>query len=188
MSDSLQTVLTAIHSGSEVLSEPKLDGDPDVIYFPSLIDEIWDNEMAHVTPFLKLPALDVCCGGRSPMRGMWRVDNDRANHPNILCDCNKLPFCDEVFESVYIGHGLEHLDNTRNAIKEFLRVLKRGGNILIVHPDLQYTAGLDSSHKYEYTEHDFRVWLVNNLDLGFDIKAVRPASPYWSFFVHLVKL
>lgn len=188
MRDTGSMVLLSTHSNARILSEPKLEGDPEITYFPSTTDKMWDIEVGLAFIEIELPALDVCCGTRSPLRGMWRVDNRENSHPNVLADCNHLPFCDETFETVYLGHGLEHLNNTRGAIKDLLRVIKKGGSLLIIHPDYEFTATMDKTHKNEYTIDEFRQFLVNNLDLGYYIKTVMPACPHWSFFVHLVKL
>lgn len=188
MKESDQTVLLSTHSQAQVLLDPNEDGDPGVTYFPSETDGMWNSEIEKVLPFITFPAADICCGSRSPRRGMWRIDDRLDSQPNILGDCNKLPFCDEVFNSVYLGHGLEHLNDTRKSIAELLRVTKRGGDILIIHPDLQYTAGMDKTHKNEYTIDQFRRFLVDNLDLGFEICTLDTACQNWSFFVHLRKL
>jgi SAM-dependent methyltransferase len=45
-----------------------------------------------------------------------------------------LPFQSKTLDFVYSSHVLEHIDNRYSAIAEWYRVLKRGGNIVIVVP------------------------------------------------------
>lgn len=47
----------------------------------------------------------------------------------------KLPFSDEKFDLVYSAFVFEHLDNPEKVIKEGIRVLKKGSNMLIAAPN-----------------------------------------------------
>ena len=50
-------------------------------------------------------------------------------------DLEKLPFDDNKFDLVYSAFVFEHLDNPEKVINEGIRVLKRGGQLLIVAPN-----------------------------------------------------
>lgn len=57
-----------------------------------------------------------------------------------LCDIRgKLPYTDNSIEQVYCSHVLEHLEKwqTINLLKEVKRILKKGGIMRIVLPDLK---------------------------------------------------
>lgn len=64
--------------------------------------------------------------------------------PNVLTvDINKgLPFCSEFATVCYSSHVLEHLDKTgaNNLVAECFRVLRHGGVIRLVLPDLEALA------------------------------------------------
>ncbi|MDD5355579.1 MAG: class I SAM-dependent methyltransferase [Candidatus Omnitrophica bacterium] len=47
---------------------------------------------------------------------------------------DSLPFADESFDGIILNHVLEHLPDTRHALKECRRVLKKGGLIYIETP------------------------------------------------------
>lgn len=47
----------------------------------------------------------------------------------------KLPYANEKFDLVYSAFVLEHLDNPKKAIKEGIRVLKKGSSILVAAPN-----------------------------------------------------
>ncbi len=71
----------------------------------------------------------------------------------IECDLTRgIPFADESCDAVYSSHVLEHLDETtgRAMLQECARVLKPGGILRTVVPDLEriareYLAALDSA-------------------------------------------
>lgn len=46
-------------------------------------------------------------------------------------------FNDEVLDYVYSSHLLEDFEDTKSILKEWLRVLKKGGNLIIYCPDEQ---------------------------------------------------
>ena len=50
-------------------------------------------------------------------------------------DFMKLPFPNEYFDFVHGNTVLEHVHETRNAVNELLRVLKKGGHILVTVPN-----------------------------------------------------
>lgn len=49
-------------------------------------------------------------------------------------DGRTLPFADASQDSVFSSHCLEHVDDSRNAIRQWFRVLKPGGFLIIVVP------------------------------------------------------
>jgi len=61
-------------------------------------------------------------------------------HPDLrVADAEKLPFSDNTFDVVYSYGVLHHSPNTRQCIREALRVLRPGGEIRIMvyhHPSL----------------------------------------------------
>jgi len=68
------------------------------------------------------------------------VDLRAECEPDVVADVRKLPFPDGRFDYVYSSHTLEHISHleTRETIKEWLRVLTRAGMIKINVPNLLY--------------------------------------------------
>ena len=56
---------------------------------------------------------------------------------DVRADARTLPFGDGVFDSVYAAHLIEHLNEAEGveALQEWRRVLKRGGEVLVRCPD-----------------------------------------------------
>ena len=69
-----------------------------------------------------------------------RIDVDPAAKPDVLASMTDLaPIGSESADAVYSSHSLEHLDahEVPLALKEFARVLRPTGFVLITCPDLQ---------------------------------------------------
>jgi len=88
--------------------------------------------------------LNVGCGQR--FHADWvNVDLMPVDDSVQPCDISQgLPFEDEQFDAVYHSHVLEHLepDAGRVLLGECLRVLKPGGVVRVVVPDLEQIANL----------------------------------------------
>jgi predicted SAM-dependent methyltransferase len=60
--------------------------------------------------------------------------------PNVVCDLRKIPVPDETFDIVYSSHTLEHFgyNNINKVLQEWIRILKVGGELRIVVPNLKH--------------------------------------------------
>jgi len=87
------------------------------------------------------------------------VDIDKAYFklpgvPFTKVDLNKtLPFEDGYFDYVVSIEGIEHLENPFSCIREFARVLKPGGNLIITTPNVMSIKSRTRFFLYSY--HDF---------------------------------
>lgn len=88
--------------------------------------------------------LNVGCGKH--YHEDWVNLDLQSNDPKVLChDVNQgIPFSEDKFEAVYHSHILEHLSpqQGRELIYECFRVLKPGGTLRVVVPDLEEIAQL----------------------------------------------
>ena len=56
---------------------------------------------------------------------------------DIACDVinNEIPVPDNKYDYVYTSHLIEDFVDTKDALKKFIRILKSGGNLILVFPD-----------------------------------------------------
>ena len=71
-----------------------------------------------------------------------RIDLDPATNPDIVCDARKLPLADTFADKIYTSHLLEHFSfrETIAVLREWVRVLKIGGTLEIVVPNLKWAS------------------------------------------------
>lgn len=58
---------------------------------------------------------------------------------DIACDVmnEKIPVADNTFDYVYTSHLIEDFTDTKQALEDFIRILKPGGTLILVFPDQQ---------------------------------------------------
>lgn len=79
--------------------------------------------------------LNLGCGPVH-MDGWTNVDYDESQGPDVVADLRHLPFEDEVAEQVFASHVLEHFRWDEPVLEEWRRVMRRGGEIVVIVPDL----------------------------------------------------
>lgn len=129
-------------------------------------------------PALPKTVLNVGCGQRAisilgsslPADG-WRelrLDIDPEVEPDIVASMTDMaPVPDGSVDAVWSSHNLEHLDpqEVPVALREFLRVLKPGGTLLLTVPDLQAVARLVAEDRLDETLYESRQGPIRPLDV-----------------------
>ena len=81
-----------------------------------------------------------------------------------------LPYNTNEFDFVYSSNCLEHIEDTRLAIDEWLRVCKPGGHLIFTVPDFYlYEGGIWPSRWNKAHRHLFRVHDVIRMMLSVDV-------------------
>jgi 2-polyprenyl-3-methyl-5-hydroxy-6-metoxy-1,4-benzoquinol methylase/predicted transcriptional regulator len=81
-----------------------------------------------------------------------------------VADIQQLPFDDGVFDAVVCFEVLEHLDDAERAVKEFARVLVKGGFVVVSSPNRTvYPAG-NPHHKHEFLPEELRLLLHQHFE------------------------
>lgn len=60
-----------------------------------------------------------------------RLKENRENISFLRCDLKDIPLVDEVFDIVFCVGVLHHIDDYEKAFSEFLRILKKGGKLIL---------------------------------------------------------
>lgn len=89
--------------------------------------------------------LDLGCGEYTPTTlydegKVLRVDGRKEVNPDHCCDLRQLPFDSGIADIVYSSHVLEHFirNECEPLLVEWLRVLKPGGELRIVVPNIRW--------------------------------------------------
>jgi len=116
-------------------------------YYETIFRRLEFNQVINYT---KGVGVDIGCGLNkihSCAIGIdFRLGDKDFGYPfgaNIKCsrnnECLQLPFfSDECLDFAFSSHCLEHFSNPRKSIQEMLRVLKPGGNLVLILPDMRY--------------------------------------------------
>lgn len=102
--------------------------------------------------------------------------------PSLVCgSADRLPFKSKVFDLVLALDVIEHIEDDNSAIKEFYRVLRPGGSLIVTVPafmSLWSEHDLAVHHKRRYARPEIRDILQSG---GFRIEK----ASYWNFFLFL---
>jgi ubiquinone/menaquinone biosynthesis C-methylase UbiE len=75
----------------------------------------------------------VVCDFSLPM--LKKAKTKTGIHP-VRADVEGLPFPDDIFDRVIVVDAFHHFGHQKRTIKELVRVLKRGGRIVMEEPDI----------------------------------------------------
>jgi SAM-dependent methyltransferase len=108
-----------------------------------------------------IKALNLGCGFVK-IKNAVNVDKYENCKPDVVHDLNEFPypFEDESFDTIYLDHVLEHLEDWWGVLRECGRILKPGGWCLVFLPDES------TSHALAYRDHlhVFTVVSFHNFD------------------------
>ncbi len=73
-----------------------------------------------------------------PTKKKYTLDIVKEYNPDLLCDLNKskIPLKDRSVNVIIVGEVLEHLINPYKAVREFYRILKKGGIVVASSPNV----------------------------------------------------
>ena len=70
--------------------------------------------------------------GVDPSPAMMRAGRDRFSITLVQGVAERLPFCSSSFDFVLMGYALRHVGDLDETFREYLRVLKPGGRLLLM--------------------------------------------------------
>jgi ubiquinone/menaquinone biosynthesis C-methylase UbiE len=105
--------------------------------------------------------------------GSW--DQSRLD---LVCDIVKIPEPDKSFDAIMCIEVFEHLPDPISAIKEFSRLLKSGGNLIITAPFMSATHFAPYHFYSGFNRYFFEKYLA---DFGFNILEIKPNGSFFQF-------
>jgi ADP-heptose:LPS heptosyltransferase len=130
-----------------------------------------------VAPYLKGRGLDIGAGDFRILPHATTVDNMHhaafgfQTRPDVLCDAAKLDvFGSQSMDFVYSSHTLEHIEDAAGAVREWWRVLRHGGYLVLYLPHKLFypnigTRGCNPDHKHDFLPADVIAMLPNGHDV-----------------------
>lgn len=80
--------------------------------------------------------------------GMLKVGKERSPYlPFTAADATNLPFADESFDAVTMSYGLRNVADYPRALREFHRVVKPGGRLVVLEFSSPTSAAFDRVYK-----------------------------------------
>lgn len=125
---------------------------------------------------------DLGCGNHKTIKEAIGVD---IVPTDIVSSIDNLPMIKDGSADIIISrHSLEHLADTEKALREWRRILKSDGKIIIILPDDEFINTLDpilsgGQHLHAFTRDSFRV--VANKVAGLFVEKLETIVENWSF-------
>lgn len=131
-----------------------------------------EKSIAKHSHYLKGRMLDVGSSGKSRYLSLFKnitdyvsLDHNPEFKPDILSDVQSMPMIsDGSFDSVFCGMMLDDLSHPEKAVKEFHRVLRVDGAIMITVPALNI--GAENLNYWRFTPQGIKLLLTEN---GFEV-------------------
>ncbi len=148
--------------------------------------------------------IDIGYGGKlkKPIYNYFGYDRDSKEFD----PSGKMPFADEAFDVVYSSHCLEHIVDYQTSLREWFRILKTGGHMVLLLPHKflyekkEHLPGrFNTDHKRFYTPasllkevedslapNSYRVRVCEDIDEDFDYAIPPEQHSKGNYSVHLV--
>ena len=118
----------------------------------------WD-----IVPFTRGQGLDIGCASFKPFQHFIGVDDCTDTRlfgnsivPDVRCDARDLRiFSDGSMDFVYSSHTLEHIVDYKAALKEWWRVVRIGGHLVLYLPHKDFYPNIGEFGSNQDHKHDF---------------------------------
>lgn len=111
-----------------------------------------------------------------------RLDADERSRHDLLGDVRNIPLADESVDGVFNCHVLEHLceQDGRRALREFHRVLKPEGELVLLTPDLKAVAKEILANKLLDTLYESPAGPVRPVDVIYGFQPLQQTHPLFA--------
>lgn len=118
-----------------------------------------DKIAAFTIPYTRGRGLDIGCGQRKVWPNAIGVDNGHhfgQGAAEIVSEATDLSvFADNSLDFVFSSHNLEHIVDTQAALKEWWRVIKPGGHLVLYLPHKDFYPNIGQPGSNPDHKHDF---------------------------------
>ena len=145
--------------------------------------------------YCKGQGLDLGCGNVKIKNEAIGIDL-LSPYADMRLDARLMPFYnDEFFDYIFSSHLLEEIENTEATLREWLRILKKGGYIVLYQADRDYYYPLDDPRCNQKHIHHF-VWKdlweifekIGNVELTHHDRYSKDPYNEWSFELVIQKM
>jgi SAM-dependent methyltransferase len=113
--------------------------------------------------------LDVGCG-INKKAGAIGIDRNPASCADVLCELDRFPypFRDSSFDSLQAVHVIEHVSDVIRTMEEFHRLVRAGGEVLIVTPHYtDFSSFCDPTHRGHLNSFSLRYFGEDHAGFGY---------------------
>lgn len=100
----------------------------------------------------RITGADLSQGMLDIMREKTAREGLQKQISTILCNCENLPFEEASFDRVTIAFGIRNFEHKEAALKEFARVLKPGGKLVILELSVPSKPWLRSLYNFYFSK------------------------------------
>lgn len=150
------------------------------------LDDSKGNESSkirwEIVPYTKGRGLDLGCGPNKAFPHFIGVDNCHHEQfgyqikPDFKVEtCEKLDaFASQSMDFVFSSHLIEHIENHKAALKEWWRLIKVGGYMVLYYPHKDFypnigTPGSNPDHKHDFMPQDIIDVMEDMSGCGWDL-------------------
>jgi ubiquinone/menaquinone biosynthesis C-methylase UbiE len=105
-----------------------------------------------------------------------RLANWHSKSCDLICDISAIPLDSGSIDAIICVEVFEHLPKPIDAIKEFARLLKSGGRILITAP---FNSQYHQIPFFYYSGFSSEFYKLNATENGLDVVAITPIGDYY---------
>jgi ubiquinone/menaquinone biosynthesis C-methylase UbiE len=125
---------------------------------------------------LKYVSQDFCEFDGKAVAGLDKNSTFDTSNIDIVSDIINIPVEDESFDNILCTEVLEHIKHPELAIKEFARIIRGGGMLILTAPFASYT----HMAPYHYVSGFDKYWYMEILpQYGFEIVEIIPNGNYF---------
>lgn len=113
--------------------------------------------------------LDVGCG-INKLPGSIGIDRNPASRADVICELDQFPypFRDSSFDALQAVHVIEHVGDVMKTMEEFHRLVRAGGEVLIVTPHYtDFSSFCDPTHRWHLNSFSLRYFGEDNAGYGY---------------------